>query len=197
MKLCVFQGTFNPIHNVHLAMAHFAQKKYKFETVVFVPAYKPPHKDIDDELATHRYNMVKLAIEGENSFQISNIEYQHERYSYTYLTIQELKKRYGVEGRVSFLIGTDAFREIDGWYEADKLKKEVHFIVFPRTANFDPDRYQRFTEWGYSYEFAPMNFIDLSSTVIRHRTKTGKPLAGIVPPKVQEYIRKNGLYLPK
>ena len=59
MRLCIYPGTFNPIHNVHLAIAEFALKHYKFDTVLFIPAYKPPHKEIDDELATHRYNMVK------------------------------------------------------------------------------------------------------------------------------------------
>ncbi len=194
MRLCIYPGTFNPIHNVHLAIAEFALKHYKFDTVLFIPAYKPPHKEIDDELATHRYNMVKLAIEGNTQFQISNIEYQNERFSYTYFTVLELYKRYKPEGKINILIGTDAFREIDSWKFADDLKKQAHFIVFPRTKNFHEKNFQRFTEWHYDYEFAPMDFIDLSSTVLRSRVYKGKNNNGVVPDKVLEYIKENGLY---
>ena len=91
MKLCVYFGTFNPIHNAHLAVANFVRANYDFDVILFVPAYKPPHKDIDDELAHHRLNMVKLAISGESLFSFSNIEYSNVRYSYTYLTIQEMR----------------------------------------------------------------------------------------------------------
>ena len=52
MKLCVFCGTFNPIHNVHLAMANYVRNHFNFDMILFIPAYKPPHKQIDDELAT-------------------------------------------------------------------------------------------------------------------------------------------------
>lgn len=194
MRLCIYPGTFNPIHNVHLAIAEFALKHYKFDTVLFIPAYKPPHKEIDDELATHRYNMVKLAIEGNTQFQISNIEYQNERFSYTYFTVLELYKRYRPEGKINILIGTDAFREIDSWKFADDLKKHAHFIVFPRTKDFHEKNFQRFTEWHYDYEFAPMDFIDLSSTVLRSRVYKGKNNNGVVPDKVLEYIKENGLY---
>ena len=194
MRLCIYPGTFNPIHNVHLAIAEFALKHYKFDTVLFIPAYKPPHKEINDELATHRYNMVKLAIEGNTQFQISNIEYQNERFSYTYFTVLELYKRYRPEGKINILIGTDAFREIDSWKFADDLKKQAHFIVFPRTKDFHEKNFQRFTEWHYDYEFAPMEFIDLSSTVLRSRVYKGKNNNGVVPDKVLEYIRENGLY---
>ena len=194
MRLCIYPGTFNPIHNVHLAIAEFALKHYKFDTVLFIPAYKPPHKEIDDELATHRYNMVKLAIEGNTQFQISNIEYQNERFSYTYFTVLELYKRYRPEGKINILIGTDAFREIDSWKFADDLKKQAHFIVFPRTKDFHEKNFQRFTEWHYDYEFAPMDFIDLSSTVLRSRVYKGKNNNGVIPDKVLEYIKDNGLY---
>jgi len=196
MKLCIFRGTFNPIHNVHLAMAMFAKKNLKYDTVVFVPAYKPPYQEVDDELANHRYNMVKNAVGGNTSFQISNIEFQNEKYSLPHFVVEELSKRYQAEGKVGYILGTDTFREVDGWWESDKLKKMVHFIVYPRTDRFNPDNYQRFTEWGYDFEFANMKFMDLSSTLIRHRVKTGKAVSGLVTQPVLEYIRKNGLYLP-
>lgn len=194
MKLCVFQGTFNPIHNVHLAMAHYIKDHYDFDTILFIPAYKPPHKDFDEDFSNHRFKMVKLAISGERFFQISNIEFQHERFSYTYLTIQELYKRYKIEGKISFMIGTDAFKEIQSWYEADKLKKLIDFIVFPREEHFDPESLAHLRARGYNFKMAGMKFQDISSTEFRDKIQAGKSIINLVPPVVAEYIRENDLY---
>lgn len=196
MKLCVFCGTFNPIHNVHLALANYIKTHFKFDTILFIPAYKPPHKHIDDDLANHRYAMVKLAIEGVSGFNISNIEFRHERFSYTVNTMEELYKMFpAIEGKISFIIGTDAFRQIEDWYETDRLKELVDFVVFPREDNFKPESLERFRNAGYNFICVDMPFINLSSTVLRSRIKHGKPIGNLVPQKVQEYIKKNGLYL--
>ena len=76
MTLCVFQGTFNPIHKVHLKVAEYALEHYGFDKILFIPAYIPPHKDVESELAQHRLNMVKLAIENNKHFEVSDIEYR-------------------------------------------------------------------------------------------------------------------------
>ncbi len=196
MKLCVFCGTFNPIHNVHLALANYIRTHFKFDTILFIPAYKPPHKHIDDDLANHRFAMVKLAIDGVSGFNISNIEFRHERYSYTVNTMEELYKMFpSIEGKISFIIGTDAFRQIEDWYETDKLKELVDFVVFPREENFRPDSLERLRNAGYNFVCVDMPFINVSSTVLRSRIKHGKPIGNLVPAKVQEYIKKHGLYL--
>lgn len=196
MKLCVFCGTFNPIHNVHLALANYIRTHFKFDTILFIPAYKPPHKHIDDDLANHRYAMVKLAIDGVSAFNISNIEFRHERYSYTVNTMEELYKMFSsIEGKISFIIGTDAFRQIEDWYETDKLKELVDFVVFQREDNFKPESLERLRNAGYNFVCVDMPFINVSSTVLRSRIKHGKPIGNLVPQKVQEYIKKYGLYL--
>lgn len=194
MRLCVFQGTFNPIHNAHLAMGNFTKKLYDYDTILFIPAYKPPHKEFDDDLANHRFQMVKLAVSGGVGFGISNIEFQNERYSYTYLTIQELYKRYKIDGKIGFIIGSDAFYEITDWYESDKLKSLVEFIVFPRGLELDKDRLSLLHHRGYVFTIAQMPPSAISSTAIREKLEHGMPAAGLVPAEVSEYIRKNGLY---
>lgn len=197
MKLCVFQGTFNPIHNVHLAMANYIKNNFGYDTILFIPAYKPPHKEFDDDMATHRFEMVKLAIEGEAAFNISNIEYQNERFSYTFLTIEELYKRYRVEGRIGFIIGTDAFYDIESWYETEKIKRLVDFIVFSREDKLNVDRLFRLENKGYNFKMANMEFINLSSSILRAMFKKGKPVGNLIPRKVLEYINKNELYRPE
>lgn len=196
MKLCVFQGTFNPIHNAHLALANHIKNNYDYDSILFIPAYKPPHKQVDEDMANHRYQMVKLAIAGESAFNISNIEFQNERFSYTYFTIEELYKRYKIEGKIGFIIGYDAFREITEWFETDKLKKLVHFIVFPRGVllQLDWDRLALLRHKGYDHTVAKMHPMNLSSTDVREIMETGQSPSGLVPLIVTEYIKENGLY---
>lgn len=194
MKLCVLQGTFNPVHNAHLAMGRYIKEHYDYDTILFIPAYKPPHKEIDDDMANHRFQLVKLAVTGESNFGISNIEFQNERFSYTYFTIEELYKRYKIEGKIGFIIGFDAFREITDWYESDKLKQLVDFLVFVRDGEIDRDRLALLRFKGYNFSITNMKPIDMSSTMIREKLIEGEPVSQYLPPVVLEYINKNGLY---
>ena len=195
MRLCVFQGTFNPIHKVHLEVAKFAKEYYNFERILFIPAYIPPHKSVDKNLALHRFNMVKLAISEYNGFDISDIEYKREGNSYTYNTILELRKAYNItDEKINFLIGTDAFIKIRTWYKTDKLKELVHFIVFKRTNEFNKDDFNELRGFGYDFEFAPMNYIDVSSTRLRENLGNGIPINDMELPKIREYIKEHGLY---
>lgn len=195
MRLCVFQGTFNPIHKVHLEVAKFAREYYNFERILFIPAYIPPHKSVDKNLALHRFNMVKLAISEYNGFDISDIEYKREGNSYTYNTILELRKAYNItDEKINFLIGTDAFIKIRTWYKTDKLKELVHFIVFKRTNEFNKDDFNELRGFGYDFEFAPMNYIDVSSTRLRENLGNGISINDMELPKIREYIKEHGLY---
>lgn len=195
MRLCVFQGTFNPIHKVHLEVAKFAKEYYNFERILFIPAYIPPHKSVDKKLALHRFNMVKLAISEYNGFDISDIEYKREGNSYTYNTILELRKAYNItDEKINFLIGTDAFIKIRTWYNTDKLKELVHFIVFKRTNEFNKDDFNELRGFGYDFEFAPMNYIDVSSTRLRENLGNGISINDMELPKIREYIKEHGLY---
>ena len=281
MKLCIFAGTFNPIHNAHLAMAQYVLDNFEFDKILFIPAYKPPHKDYDDSMSFHRLEMVKLATQNNPKFEVSDIEFKREGKSYTYLTVLEIYKNmqntslraelsgawqsdnscgtYATESlhrsalplpltkerllnycyeilrlsvilsraknlitfqpqndcecnseatepltrkvfqdfdnKLSFIIGTDAFKKIETWYETDKLKKLVDFIVFIReneAVNLD-----YLKDKGYNFQFAQMNFIDISSTELRERIYNKKSIKNLVPKEIEEYINKNGLYRDK
>ena len=194
MKLCVFQGTFNPIHKVHIEVAKFAKNYYGFDNVLFIPAFIPPHKSVDKSLAWHRFNMVKLAISDYNFLDVSDIEFRRNENSYTYNTIVELYKRYDIDGKINFIIGTDAFLNIESWYETDKLKDLVHFIVFKRTNDFKESDFDFLRDKNYDFEISPMHYIDVSSTSLRERVHNGQTIKDIELKSVREYIDKNGLY---
>ena len=194
MKLCVFQGTFNPIHNAHLQVAEFTHKNLGFDKVLFIPAAKPPHKSFDPKMSEHRLNIVKLAISDFPEFEVSDIEYKREGKSYTYLTIEELYKQYKLNSKIKFIIGTDAFAKIESWYETDKLKKLLKFIVFIREDNFKSSKYDYLKEKGYDFDIQTLPFKDISSTELREKIKCGEDISHYVPNSVKEYILKNGLY---
>lgn len=194
MELCLFQGTFNPIHNAHIRVAEYAAENFAKNGVLFIPAFNPPHKTADDKMTFHRFNMVKSAIEDNPDFQISDIEFKRKGKSYTYLTICELYKKYKPEGKIKFIIGTDAFRKIETWYETDKLKNLIDFMLFQRDTEYDEKEFLTLKNKGYNYTFMPLEFEDISSTELRNKIKSGESLNGLVPPKVEEYIKKHDLY---
>lgn len=181
MAICIFPGTFNPIHEAHLRMADFALQNYGFEKIIFIPAYIPPHKEISANLAEHRYRMVELATSKNPKFEVSDIEYKRDTNSYSLITVKKIIEQYNIKGKVNFLIGTDAFEKINSWYKADELKNLVHFIVFPRGVELSD-------KFGWDYEMAPMDFLDVSSTDIRKNKNDNIK-------EVKDYIDKNDLYV--
>mgnify|MGYP002860526354 CR=1 FL=1 len=183
MNICIFPGTFNPIHAAHLKMAEFALNRYNFDKVIFIPSYIPPHKNISKNLAKHRFNMVKLAISGNSKFEISDIEYKTEGKSYTLITVKKIIDEHKIKGRLNFIIGTDAFLNIKTWYHADELKDLLHFIVFPRGNDIIND----IDFLGYSYELADAPKINLSSTDLRLCRESNIRT-------IKEYIEQNELY---
>lgn len=194
MKLCVSQGTFNPIHNAHLRVCEYALEHFNFDKVLLIPAYKPPHKDTG--LSEARLDMARLAAQDMAGVEVSDIEYKREKKSYTYDTIAELYKQYDVTGKIHFLIGTDAFKNIETWYRADELKELVHFIIFLRGSYKDYEKkyFEKLRQKGYNYDIMKLPFLDVSSTEVRNNVKNGLSIANLVPKSVEKYIKENGLY---
>ena len=190
----LFPGTFNPIHNAHLRVAEFAITKGNADKVIFIPSFAPPHKTSDESFSEHKLNMVKLAVKNENRFEVSEIEYELGGKSYTYRTVCELKKRLGRDKIFKILIGTDAFRKIESWYNTELLKEEVEFEVFFREENFNPKAFDYLKEKGYKFKFMQLEFEDISSEDIRDRIKNGLSAKNLIPKEIEEYIRENELY---
>jgi nicotinate-nucleotide adenylyltransferase len=188
MKLCVFQGTFNPIHNGHIKMAEHVLNNFDFDRILFIPAFRPPHKDYDESLTPHRLEMVKLATKENKKFEVSDIEYQNNRPSYTYLTILELYKKYDIDGKINFIIGTDAFKNINSWYEAEKLKPLIKFIVFKR------ENEEEIHIEDCDYKYSTMPLCDISSTEIRYNRKHNINIKDLTTEAVRKYIEENELY---
>ena len=104
----------------------------------------------------------------------------------------KLYEKYNIDGKINMIIGTDAFAKIKSWYETDKLKNLVKFVVFKREN--DKIDFSQLKKDGYNFVFADMNFVDISSTELRKLIKEGISFENLVTNKVKEYINENGLY---
>ena len=197
MTECIYPGSFNPIHNAHIEVAKYVQKTFNFEKIIFIPAFRPPHKDLKDfdaQNAMHRLNMVELAVKKYPYFDVSAIEYTRNKPSYSYDTVAQIYDIVKPKDKINFIIGTDAFIQIESWYQTDKLKELVHFILFLRENNFDETPFLKLKEKGYDYTLMPMPFKDISASEIREKARQNMDICDIVPLEVAEYIKNNNVY---
>ncbi|EKE03172.1 MAG: hypothetical protein ACD_20C00236G0005 [uncultured bacterium] len=196
MKLTVFSGTYNPIHTAHLIIAEAVRDELQLDKITFIPAYYPPHRDLDLASPEHRLNMVKIAIADNPYFEVNDIEYQRQEKSYTYFTIQELlDKNPEASGKINFIIGSDAFKLIDTWYEIENLAKLVNFVIVIRPDNMEIGKLLDNVKLSnFDFHIVKTPLLDISSSDIRRRIKQNKSIKYLVPKAVEEYIYDNNLY---
>jgi nicotinate-nucleotide adenylyltransferase len=133
VQLGVLGGTFNPIHYGHLAAANAVWDEFSLDSVIFVPAAIPPHKDQSQIIEPqHRLMMTILATVSHPQFSVSPVEIERSGASYTVDTIAQLKQLYPEPLSIYFILGIDAFIEIASWRQPDVLLGNSHTIVTSR-----------------------------------------------------------------
>lgn len=178
---CYFFGTFNPIHIGHKKIVEEIEKKFNSKVTV-VPAFCPPHKETIG--FNHRYNMAKIVFGDEN---VSDIEETIPPPNYSYKTIEKL-------GKCNFVIGYDAFLNINSWKNPEYLKKNLHFLVVPRDFKREDERFDKLRKEGYDFEIMDFSLVDVSSENIRNKVKRGESIKNLVDCDVENYIYEHGLY---
>jgi nicotinate-nucleotide adenylyltransferase len=190
-KLGVLGGTFDPIHMGHLVLAEQVREQFQLERVIFIPSASPPHKTEQDlSPAKNRFEMTKLALEGNSYFAVSDLELKREGLSYTVETLKKLKELYR-DSEIYFLTGSDVLDEITTWKDPEEIYKLAKIVIAIRPGfdKFDPE--DHFVKKSI---IARITGVDISSTQIREKARKGESIKYLVPSKVERYIRKKNLY---
>lgn len=186
MRLAILGGTFDPIHDAHLALARHAAEQFRLDRVLVVPASHPPHKSgVTHAPYEHRVHMAELACAGDPRLEVSRLE--QDTASYSIDTIARVREQLEPQDQLFFIIGADAFAEIESWRRWREVVRAVDFIVASR-----PGHHYHIPE-GASVERLDTVDLPFSSSSIRHALREGKRPQG-VPAEVLKYIRRHGLY---
>jgi len=205
-------GTFDPIHNGHLQLGQIVLDRFGLDRVMYIPAATPPHKSqADVSNRRHRLGMLKIALADRENMDISDIEMTRHGLSYTFDTLTLLTREGKPSTRYHFVIGTDAIGEIETWYRWQELLVATNFIVAVRPGSsvkkiqeligrngFEPDSANG-ERWVHHRQLNEIVFladrtVDISSTDIRSRIRSGRTWKHMVPESVGDYICSNNLY---
>lgn len=217
-RIGLLGGTFNPIHNAHLAIARQAREMLELDRVVMIPSGDPPHKPSNGlASAKDRYEMVRLALASDPYLVISDVEVRRSGKSYSIDTVRLLQQEFGNETRLHFLIGLDAFLEFATWREPETLLTLCSFVVLSRPGlsfqalstvpliprlpqaslmDLDQGRTVRL-----DVQIGLQSLICLrvppstvSASDIRGRIARGASTANLLPPAVESYILQHHIY---
>ncbi len=217
-RIGLLGGTFNPIHNAHLAIARQAREMLELDRVVMIPSGDPPHKPSSGlASAKDRYEMVRLALASDPYLAISDVEVRRSGKSYSIDTVRLLQQEYGSDTKLHFLIGLDAFLEFATWREPQTLLTLCSFVILSRPGlsfqalstlplipplpqaslmDLDQGRTVRL-----DVQIGVQSLICLrvppstvSASDIRGRIARGAPTANLLPPAVESYILQHHIY---
>ena len=189
-------GSFNPIHCGHLNLARAALVSGAVDHVLFLPSGNPPHKRAGLEDKEHRVNMVSLCIEGEKDMSLCREEVDRAGVIYTVDTLTILRDRMP-DCRFFYLIGADTLRTLHTWRRPEDVVRLCTLLVAARPGEDTTDLPRLMAHWrslGADVCLLEADCIDVSSTEIRLRIEKGLPLDGLLPQRVEDYIRRHGLY---
>jgi len=215
----LFGGSFNPIHYGHLQVAEHAHKRLQLDHVYFVPTGDPPHKP-RHSLATahHRLEMVKIALQGHPHFSVIDLETRSPNISYTYDTLNNLRREMFPIEQFYFIVGLDAFLEFPTWKQTETLLTLSNFVIISRPGtdfkalnhlrclpDISPSALQQLDNGQTTLVTIPLTPhttlillacppCSISASTIRERVEKGLPLHDWLPASVESYILKNNVF---
>jgi nicotinate-nucleotide adenylyltransferase len=197
MRIGAIGGTFDPIHIGHLILAEEARTRLRLTRMVFIPAGSPPHKlgqQITD--SERRLEMVQLATADNERMAVSRIDIDRTGPCYTVDTIRLLREAWGAETEVYFLIGGDSLAELPTWHQPERLLRICQVVAVARPGYpADLDAVERLLPGAASLiHVLDTPVLDISSTDIRKRVRTGRSIRYLVPRAVERYVYEHGLY---
>ena len=192
-RIGFFGGSFDPIHYGHLLIIEKSIQNFELDLLLLCPAYQAPlreQKPIFNPI--QRLEMARLVAHSNEKLEVLDFEINQPKTSFTYETIQEVKKGYP-NSKIFLAIGLDQFEKLSTWRWIKELSKEVHFIVFARGQITSPAP----SISDIQYTFIQNPLIDISSTQIRKCIQKGESVAEWIPDVILSYLEKNNLLRQK
>lgn len=217
MKIGIYGGAFNPIHYGHLRTAEEIFELLGLDKVLFVPSGRPPFDKPDLEDANHRYNMVKIALKGNQHFKLSDIEMRRRGRAYSVDTIKRLEKEFKGD-ELFFIMGIDAFLDLPKWKEPERLINLTNLVIMSRPHfKFVDLIYSPYLKYpskmalkrldigaipilsvpiaeGRKAFLSRVTEINISASYIRRSIMDGKSIRYLLPEVVESYIISHRLY---
>ena len=196
-KIGIMGGSFDPPHIGHLLMAETVKEELELDFVIFIPTGKTGYKNKNTS-CENRFNMVSLAIANREGFINSDIEIKRDGYTYTADTLNELNMSYA-DSQLYFIVGADSLDYMEKWKDPARVFEQCNVVAVNRKGYNDfimkEKAEELYNKFSADITFVRMPTIDISSTDIRERIKSGKSVRYLVPDAVIEYIRENKLYI--
>lgn len=213
MRLGLLGGTFDPVHHGHVSAARAARASLALDRVLFIPSNLPPHRHRTPfASAFDRFAMIALALDGDPTFEASDLELSRPGASFSIDTLHALHREGWQPVQLFFITGIDAFADIRTWKGFPELLDGAHFVVVTRPG-YDPrvlttklpdlagrlvdsNRLSHDPRTGTTrITLIEAETADVSSTGLRRRIASQESLEGLVPDAVERYIHKRRLYL--
>lgn len=212
MRLGILGGTFDPIHLGHLRLAEEVGETLMLDKVYLIPAASPPHKEKKPVTPFRmRFEMVRMAAAASPLLEALDMEGRRQGLSYSIETLREFHQIHGSGLDLFFILGMDAFLEIETWKEYRRLFEYAHFVVIKRpgveSETLEPFLYSLGVDFhkkgkgdtflvpsGHELIYREATLMDISSTEIRARVSSGRSIRFLVPDAVNGYIMDKGLY---
>lgn len=200
MKIGIMGGTFDPIHNGHLMLGEYAYKQFELDEIWFMPNGNPPHKQERNDRtdARDRAEMVRLAIEGNDSFRLEEYEVNRTEISYSYQTMEYFKQKYPND-HFYFIIGADSLFALEKWVHPERIFKTCTILAAYRDEmNNRSIMNSKINELNHKYNadirLLVTPLMNVSSHELRDKLKKGMSIADDVPETVEKYILCHNLY---
>ena len=196
-RVGVFGGTFDPVHNGHLAIAEYVRRDLALDELLFVPAARPWMKSARAYAsAEDRLAMIEMAIAERAGLRVSGVDVERPGPTYTVDTIRDLRRKLGSSAVLYFVVGADTLAEIDRWRDPDAIFRECRVVAVARRGHPSPAQLPP-EHPGRSALSVDGPVVDVSATEIRQRICRGEPVDSMVPPEVERFIHERGLYRPE
>jgi nicotinate-nucleotide adenylyltransferase len=186
-RVAVFGGSFDPIHNGHLALAGEVVSRGLADEVWLMVTPQNPHKQdkiLSDERL--RFQMAQLAVDGMDGVKACDFEFSLPRPSYTLTTLTALDEAFP-DKEFCLLIGADNWEKFDRWYKGDEILSRYGIIVYPRGSEGEPPL-------PSGVRWLPAKLYDISSTMVRAAVAAGNDITSLVPATVVRFINDNKMY---